>query len=118
MFKQNFCLLMFLWLMFSGCNETKKKYGLYKSFFPNFSIELQANGTVFLSPKQGNRIYCSTKGSWTETGSNSIQIDLKTNEGCEWVSDLAGKWTLNECKTFEGSKTFCLERSNYKLIQE
>jgi len=113
-----YCLLIILLLMFFiGCNSTKSKFGLYKSYFPNFSVELQSNGNVFLTPKQGNRIYCSTKGSWTEIGETSIQIDLEVNDGCEWVREFSGSWTLNECNTFEGEKTYCLEKGNYKLIK-
>lgn len=111
------CLTSILLLSLLGCNSSINKFGLYKSYLPNFSLELQSNGTVFLTPKQGSRIYCSTRGSWIEVNENTINLSLEINSGCEWVNDLSGSWTLRECKKIEGDKTYCLEKGIYKLIK-
>lgn len=92
--------------------------GLYKSSFPSISIELQYSGNVFVTPKQGKRIYCSTKGNWKESTDKKLIIELDILQGCEWISDLAGRWELSECKTFGGNKTYCLQKGNFTFIKE
>lgn len=111
------CIIVILTFTSIGCSNVKSKFGLYISHFPNFSMELQQNGNVFLTPKKGTRFYCVSKGSWVEMKNNQIKIDLEINDGCEWINDFSGIWVLSECNNFDGSKTFCLEKGEFKLIK-
>lgn len=104
----------------SCSNSLSNKNGLYKSSFPNLSIELQERGKVFVTPKQGsgNTFYCITKGSWSEKSETSVNIMLDANENCPWLEDLSGPWNIEKCSTYEGNPTWCISKGNYKLIKQ
>ena len=113
-----FCCFAFITLI--SCSvDLSDKSGLYKSSFPNLSIELQKGGNVFVTPKHGsgNTFYCRTTGSWSEISENEVNIILEANVNCDWLSDLNGNWIITEVNTFEGNKTLLLSKGTWKLIR-
>ncbi|MCW3075224.1 MAG: hypothetical protein JWP69_2293 [Flaviaesturariibacter sp.] len=106
-------------VLFSCSNGLSTKSGLYKSSFPNLSIELQEGGNVFVTPKQGsgNSFYCTTKGYWSEVSKEEVQLTLESNENCGWLNDLNGRWLISECKTFDSNETRCLSKGTWKLVR-
>lgn len=92
-------------------NDEKFKSGVYLSYYPNFTIEFNDNGNLFITPKKSNTFYCTRKGNWSINNSNVIiKITDKNNDiYCDWVENLEGIWEINENTITKG---------NYKLIKK
>jgi hypothetical protein len=92
-------------------NEGKIESGIYTSYQSNFTIELNENGNVFITPKKNNSFYCKRKGNWTLNDSNiTIQITDKNEDiYCDWVENLEGIWKIN------GNT---ISKDNYTLIKK
>ncbi len=87
------------------------KTGLYVSYFPDFSIELNDNGNVFITPKRNNTFFCTRQGQWTLNG-EILTIEINNKNGdvyCDWVEDLEGNWRVDSNIIIKG---------NYKLINK
>lgn len=94
----------------SNIDEEQFETGVYVSYYPNFTIELNENGNVFITPKKNNTFYCTRKGNWTINDSNiTIQITDKNEDVyCDWVENLEGIWKIN------GNT---ISKDNYTLIK-
>jgi len=85
--------------------------GVYKSYHSDFTIELNNNGNVFITPKKNNVFYCTRKGNWTLNDSIiTIKITDKNEDiYCDWVENLDGDWKIN------GNT---ISKDNYKLVKK
>ena len=98
---------------------TQPVFGVYKSEFPQLSIDLQDGGKLFISPysESNKTIYCATQGQWS-LNNNEISLSIEENSYCNWISDLNGKWMLTKCKNFDGSSNWCISKDNFILRKE
>jgi hypothetical protein len=108
-----FIISIFCLSLISIINFDKEKFetGVYESYHSDFTIELNNNGNVFITPKKNNIIYCKRKGNWTLNDSNiTIKITDKNEDiYCDWVENLDGEWKIN------GNT---ISKDHYKLVKK
>lgn len=108
-----FIISIFCLSLISIINFDKEKFetGVYESYHSDFTIELNNNGNVFITPKKNNVFYCTRKGNWTLNDSIiTIKITDKNEDiYCDWVENLDGDWKIN------GNT---ISKDNYKLVKK
>ena len=117
-----FWLTSFLFILLMAdviSSSNKSVAGRYESYFPQFSIELQDGGKVFVSPMRGvnKTIYCATEGHWSAQN-NEVLISLDQNENCSWINDFNGRWSLSDCNDYNGTSTHCMLKGDFKLVKK